>query len=176
MKPASLVALIAVFASPAFAECASPEATFMSCTFKGGAKVVEVCLTDGAVTYAFGPRGKAPELALSVPIAEADYLPWPGVSTVWESMTFHVDAISYVVSAGEHRIYPESDDVEIQSEIWGNIGVYENYDINGQEKELVSLECDKGSVTFSWSQAFSDAKQSVGQCWSAYDQTWQACE
>ena len=91
-------------------------------------------------------------------------------------MTFHVDNISYVVAAGEHRIYPESGEQDIITMLWGSIEVYQDYESVDREKNLTSLECDPGSITFTWDQQFSNAKQSVGQCWSSYDQTWQACE
>lgn len=175
--PTLILTLVAASGAPAAAaQCSSSEATFMSCTFNNGAKAVDVCLHEHNVTYAFGPTGKTPELALSVPIMDADYTPWPGISTVWEEMAFHVDDISYVVSAGVTRSYPEDENAEIQADIWGNIGVYRDYDRAGSAQTLATLECDKGSVEFQWGTAFSDAKQALGQCWSPENHAWQACE
>lgn len=165
-----------LLAFPVFAECASPEETFMSCTFQSGTKTVEVCLAGTDVTYAYGPIDGPPELALSVAVADIDYMPWPGVSSIWESMTFYVDNISYVVSAGETRIYPEADDANIQHRLWGYIEVYENYRSGELEKELATFTCDDGSVNFDWSQIFNKAKQSFGMCWVGFDQAWQSCE
>ncbi len=163
-------------AFPAFGECASPEETFMSCTFENGTKAVAVCLEGTDVTYAFGRVGAPPQLALSVPISDIDYMPWPGISSIWEAMTFYVDNIAYVVSAGETRIYPDDENESIQHRLWGYIEVYENYRAGEAEKELAALNCDKGSVHFDWSQIFSEAKQDAGLCWTGFDQRWQACQ
>ena len=176
MRPIFLAVFFTVFTSPAFAQCASREATFMSCTFNNGAKAVQVCLEDGAMRYAFGPTNGPPELALSVPISELDYTPWPGISSIWEQMVFHVGKIDYVVEAGETRVYPESENDPIQVSYWGIIGVYENYDAPKTEKELALLTCDEGSVLFDWNQGFSQAKQAIGQCWSQRDFAWTVCE
>lgn len=152
---------VLIWATPAFATCDLP---IMRCTFEDGAKAVRICLSDNNVTYAFGPVAGAPDLAMSVPVAELDYVPWPGVgSAVWDMVTFYNGDYSYEVVAGFER-NPE-DPAQ-----FGGIRVAKT----GQE--IANLNCDPGSVDWGWGTDLFDAKQAVGLCWDyGRDAEWKPC-
>ncbi len=107
-----LIAL-AILSGPAFSQCATPNDTFLSCTFGGGKKAVHVCVDGSDVTYSFGRVGAAPEMVLSVPVVDVDYVPWPGVSSIFESVRFSNGDISYVANGGFTRIYPENENEDM---------------------------------------------------------------
>ncbi|MCK4712099.1 MAG: hypothetical protein KAT26_04390 [Marinosulfonomonas sp.] len=176
MRILYLLISLSIISGPAFAQCASLDDTFMSCTLANGRKAVHVCVDGPDLTYSFGRIGQAPELTLSVPVVDANYIPWPGISNIFETVIFTNRKISYVVTGGKHRIYPKQDDGEIEVEVWGNIEVIENRNDVENEKVLAVLECDAGSVHFSYGGSIYDAKKAANQCWNSYDQQWNACE
>lgn len=147
--------------TPAIASC---DLTFMSCTFEGGAKTVEICLNGSDVTYAFGPTGGAADLALSVPVAEVDYFPWPGVgSSIWETVTFYNDRYSYEVFAGFER-NPEDPT---------NFG---GINVGRDGEEVANLSCDPESIEWGWDIALFDAKTAAGLCWTyGPENKWVPC-
>lgn len=137
-----------------------------ACTFKDGATAVKVCLNSESVTYAYGPNGGTPDLALEVSIADAEYTPWPGVGrSIAEGVTFRNGAFSYEVFGGS----PKLDENDELGPMFGGIIISENDNV------IARLTCDEGSVE--WGGYGTDgiygAKTAVGQCWEI-DQ-WVAC-
>ena len=158
-----------------FAECATPQDTFLSCTFSQGRKVVDVCVDGDNLTYSFGRVGKAPDLVMSVPVVDADYTPWPGIGrSIWESVAFQNQDARYEVSYVIDRIFPEDETEDIQLEYYGYIEV-----IVGNESQI-ALSCDDGSVV-SGGDSLYDTKTAAGQCWDAEGMDpegwrWMACK
>ncbi len=168
--PIALLAIIAT-APTAFAECATPEDTFLSCTFSNGKKAVDVCVDGDMLTYRFGRIGKAPDLALSVPVVDADYTPWPGIGrAIWETVTFQNGKTSYVVAGVIDRQFSDDEKDEVQAEISGLI------DVNEGEETLATLECDAGSVEFAYGGSIYEAKTAAGQCYNLEEQRWESCQ
>ncbi len=168
-----LVASLALLIIPqtTFAECATPEDTFLSCTFSNGKKAVDVCVDGDMLTYRFGRIGKAPDLALSVPVVDADYTPWPGIGrAIWETVTFQNGKTSYVVAGVIDRQFSDDEKDEVQAEISGLI------DVNEGEETLATLECDAGSVEFAYGGSIYDAKTAAGQCYNLEEQRWESCQ
>ncbi|MEL6573809.1 MAG: hypothetical protein AAFQ64_19320 [Pseudomonadota bacterium] len=155
------VASALTWAAPVFASCDTP---FMKCTFQGGAKAVEICLSGSDVSYTFGRVGNAAELALSVPVVDVDYLPWPGVgSSIWETVTFYNDGYSYEVLVGFER-NPE------------NPAHFGGITITKAGQELATLSCDPGSIDWGWGTDLFDAKAAAGLCWDyGRDADWKPC-
>jgi hypothetical protein len=155
----------------AFAECATRQDTFLSCTFSNGRKAVDVCVEGKNLTYRFGRVGKAPDLALSVSVIDAEYTPWPGVSSsIWETVTFQNQETRYEVTGAINRIYPENENEDIGVELSGYIEV-----IAGGETQA-TLNCDAGSVDFAYGGSIYDAKKAAGQCWMFEERFWAACK
>ena len=160
-----------IIATPinAFAECATPQDTFLSCTFSQGRKAVDVCVEGDMLTYRFGAVGKTPDLVMSVPVVNADYTPWPGVSrSIWETVAFLNRGVRYEVTGSIDRNYYENDEVQIEDR--GMIEV-----IKG-EQTLATLECDAGSVEFAYGGSIYDAKTAAGQCWDFEGLRWGTCK
>ncbi|SEW45157.1 hypothetical protein SAMN04488515_3293 [Cognatiyoonia koreensis] len=157
-----LACLIGLIANPVFA-CAE---LVQSCTFNGGKKEMVVCLEGSDVTYRFGPSGGTPELALRVPITDADYTPWPGVGrAIWEGMVFYNGDYSYEVSAAFERMFNDSDEPEPTR---GGILIMQG------ETVVAELTCDVGSVDWAYGDGgLWAAKTRAGQCWK--DFSWVAC-
>ncbi len=159
------------FPQTAIAECATPQDTFLSCTFSNGRKAVDVCVEGDMFTYRFGRVGKAPDLALSVPVIDAEYTPWPGIGrAIWETVTFHNDKTSYVVAGVIDRKFSDDEKDEIQAEISGLI------DVNEGGETLATLECDPGSVVFAYGGSIYDAKTAAGQCYNLEERRWESCQ
>lgn len=158
-----LVALAAIgLGQPALAACDPP---FMGCTFNNGAKSVSICVDGDTATYAFGPTGEAPDLALRTPIAALDYQPWPGVGrTIFESVTFYNHDYSYTVISGVDRM--SADDSRFSEVI-----------VKQNEAEVAVLICDPDSVRWTYSPELADAKAALNLCWSGSPDTgWIACD
>ncbi len=168
-----LIALLTIITSApmAFAQCATPQDTFLSCTFSQGRKAVDVCVEGDSMTYRFGRVGKAPDLALSVPVVDVDYLPWPGIGrAIWETVTFQNGKTSYAVTGVIDRKFSDDEEGEIQAEISGVI------DVNEGGETLATLECDAGSVNFGYGGSIYDAKKAAGQCYNLEEQRWESCQ
>ncbi|WP_428543604.1 hypothetical protein [Profundibacter sp.] len=164
--PIALLTIIAT-APMAFAECATPQDTFLSCTFSNGRKAVDVCVEGDMLTYSFGRTGKAPDLALLVPVVDADYTPWPGIGrAIWETVTFHNGKTSYVVAGVIDRKFSEEETADIS----GLINVVEG------EETLATFDCDPGSVDFAYGGSIYDAKTAAGQCYNLEEQRWENCQ
>lgn len=160
---------LACWATLAQAECPAYQETFLSCSFDGG-KIVDVCINEDSLGYAFGPKG-APELVIEHPIDEIEYTPWPGVSsTIWETVTFRNNGFSYAVTGYMIREFPEGEDEEITVVHGGVIDVYE-----GNEK-LVTLNCNPENAVFVWTDALERAKKEAGRCYDFGVETWVKCE
>jgi hypothetical protein len=94
--------LALLFPLPAFAACNGT--TLVSCTIKGSNQL-EVCLTGDDLTYAYGPTGVLPDLALREPLANGTYRPWNGIGrSMWESITFTNAEYTYEVFASFDRL------------------------------------------------------------------------
>src|SRR5690606_18550515 len=87
---------------PGAALAACPGEVLLSCpTTKG--RVIEVCATVDHFTYSYGRPG-APELALSVPVAQGPVTPWPGVGqSIWSTVTFHNAGHDYEIWIAHDR-------------------------------------------------------------------------
>ena len=167
--PAILLTAISL-PQTSFAECATPQDTFLSCSFSQGRKAVEVCVDGDMLTYRFGRIGKTPDLALSVSVIDAEYTPWPGIGrSIWETVTFQNRQTNYVVTGVIDRIYPEDETEDVQVEVSGVIEVVK------AEETLARLECDAGSVDFGYGGSIYDAKTAAGQCWEFGQRRWVAC-
>ncbi len=155
----------------AFAECATRQDTFLSCTFSNGGKAVDVCVEGNNLTYRFGRVGHAPDLSLSVSVIDAEYTPWPGVSnSIWETVAFQNQETRYEVTGAINRIYPKNENDDIRVELNGYIEV-----ISGGETQA-TLNCDAGSVDFAYGGSIYDAKKAAGQCWMFEERFWAACK
>jgi len=143
---------------------AADETRLMACTFKDGATQVSVTLDDGIVRYAYGPTGQAPDLALSVPAVEVDYIPWAGIGrSIWEAYAFRNGDYRYEVGMSFDRD-PES------------VAVYGGITITKGSEEIARLTCDEGSGYFVYDGQVAQIKQQAGLCVEHGDPTrWVAC-
>jgi hypothetical protein len=147
---------LAVIALPSLAEAACRGEPVFSC--KIGSKAVEVCLLDSKVSYTFGPPGK-PELALTKPVKDVDFSPWPGIGrTTWEAAVISNDGVDY-------EIWYSIDRLTDTKETQGGINV-----LRGNET-LAGLECKPETIDQNLYALF-EAKEDVGQCWNAGSETW----
>lgn len=159
--------LLPVLASPAFAACPAGTETAFACSFSSGRKAVDVCYGPETVSYAFGRPGRAPELTLSVPLAEVDYQPWPGIGrAIWETVTFRSGDVSYTVFGNIDRPV----EAGTEPEVTGGI------EVRRGETVLATLSCDPGTVDFAYGGGLHDAKTALGQCWDPGAQRWSVCE
>lgn len=156
--PASLV--LAVLASTASADCPTGAQELVSCTLKGGRKVLTTCLMDQTASYSFGAAHKAPDLHLTRHVRDVDYTPWPGIGrTIWEEFSFENKGVRYLVHF--------SVDKAPGSVMQGGVIVMQG------ETELASLDCDPGSVAGQgYSMRLYDAKVAAGQSFSLQTQSW----
>jgi len=151
------IAAILTALLPVTADAACKGATFLFCPVGNGDQL-EVCITDGAFTYAFGPQG-APELQLSVPMAAGTVTPWPGIGrAIWSSVTFTNGGYAYEAWSSVERS-PDGGPAE------GGVTV-----MRGQQT-LATLTCLPGTVT---SAAFvlEDAMASANYCWDFDNLRW----
>jgi hypothetical protein len=96
---AGLFALASAFASAAAATCIGDP--ILTCTI--GSKTLSLCLGDETATYSFGPAG-SPELILSRPIREVDYIAWSGFGRYpTNKVVFSNHDYSYVITSGYDR-------------------------------------------------------------------------
>ncbi|MFY0634714.1 MAG: hypothetical protein JXQ91_12955 [Vannielia sp.] len=154
-------AALALLAGPAAAECITRAESFMMCTMKGGAKELRGCWGPGDAGYQFGPEGGAPELVISVPLAQLDFIPWAGVgSSIWEEVNFANADVQYSIW---HRVdrAPEGDPP--------SAGVT----VTRGDETLAELTCDPGTISANF-EGLYQAKAAIGQCWR--DFSWQTCK
>lgn len=116
--------------------CPTASTEVFSCTFKGGAKAVSVCLADGdaRAIYGFYKTAGGVEKEITRPVAEMTATPWNGIGNfISESVTFEAGGgYAYEVWWGAER----SNDTEVE----GGILVLEN------GAQIAALNCDGGSV------------------------------
>lgn len=116
--------------------CPAASTEVFSCTFKGGAKAVSVCLADGdtQAIYGFYKTGGGVEKEITRPVAELTATPWNGIGNfISESVTFEAGGgYAYEVWWGAER--------SNSSEVEGGILVLEN------GAQIAALNCDGGSV------------------------------
>ena len=70
---------LALYSQVGIAACPSHSKTLFFCNTQKSNKQIEVCDTGKTISYSYGKKGKKPELALSVPRAEASTFQWHGV-------------------------------------------------------------------------------------------------
>lgn len=159
--------LLLASAMPALADCPNGTETFMSCTFKNGAKSVAVCAAGNQVSYIYGPTNAKPELFLQRSAVDVDYSPWAGFGrSIWESVVFYNGVTSYEVYGSIDKMMAEDDPATVT----GGIIIAKN------GETLAELICDPASVNFDYNQAMLDAKEAAGQCLDLESREWAACQ
>ncbi|WP_175484849.1 hypothetical protein [Jannaschia pohangensis] len=137
----------------------------MSCTIATNGKYLEVCHDAETVFYRFGPANRPAELALSVPITEVDYVPWPGVGrSIAEGIDFRNGNHVYKVYAGFDRMY--DDEPEDLERSFGGVRIARD------DLPLGEMICDPPTVDFGWSPPLWDAMIAAGLEWNDREQTW----
>jgi len=133
----------------------------LSCTAKGGTKAIEVCLADGAFTYAYGPAGGRPELTLREPLMNGTLFPWQGYGRdIAESVAFFHGAFRYDVAYSVDRL-DETHPAE------GSVTAFQD------GTEVAHIRCDPGTVTLGLFAA-QEAMEALGQCWDGPAERWTA--
>lgn len=118
--------------------CPTNTTEVFSCTFKGGAKAVSVCLADGngdaQAIYGFYKTVGGVEKEITRPVADMTATPWNGIGNfISESVTFEGGGgYAYEVWWGAER----SNDSQVE----GGILVLE------KGAQIAALNCDGGSV------------------------------
>lgn len=153
--------LFVASALPAIA-CPAGSETLVSCSLKGGSRVLTTCLQGDQVSYAFGRRGADADLALQRNVREVNMVPWPGIGrSIWEEFTFDNEDTSYTVYYSQER------DPSAELPLTGGVIV----DQGG--KELAHLQCDPGSVQSSgYGLPLFEAKERAGQVYSLGAGSW----
>ncbi|KPD12708.1 hypothetical protein AN476_09060 [Phaeobacter sp. 11ANDIMAR09] len=143
--------------------CPVSSQTLVSCSFKGGSKVLTTCLSGNQVSYAFGGRDEEPDLALRRNVRNVGMVPWPGIGgAIWEEFTLKNKGISYTVYYSQERNAGEG------APLTGGVIVE-----RGGE-ELAHLRCDRGSVESSgYGLPLFEAKERAGQVYSLEAGSWQ---
>ena len=161
---ARCLACLSMVASSASA-CPSGSETFVSCTVEDGRKSLDVCLEGDVVTYRFGEVGQPPELAMSVPVRDVEFEPWPGWSrSIWEGVTFRRGDYAYEAFGGFDRMAGEGDEVVVEP--FGGVIVFRG------EEPIAELNCDPGPTGYGFSSAIYDAKIAAGLCWDNREFVW----
>ena len=146
------------------AACPVGTQTVLTCTAKGGAKTLAVCIDPGRaeISYAYGNPGRQPELFMSRSIDEIDHRPWPGIGrSIWESTVFYNQGYAYEVFISVDRM------AEDQPPIGGVVLRKDNH-------QVAQVDCDAGTAEIGlW--AVSDAKEALGLCWDQDRQNWNKC-
>ncbi len=131
----------------------------LSCTINGSRQVT-VCLSGDAVTYAYGKRGKAAELDLSVPLSDGTYTPWNGIGRyISDSITFYNAGYAYEVWQSIDKMSPDAGP---------------DYGVNVLQGEdvLKALACDAGAEAQPFDRLF-EATEAQGLCWDFDNRGWQ---
>ena len=153
---AGLFALASAFASAAAATCIGDP--ILTCTI--GSKTLSLCLGDETATYSFGPAG-SPELILSRPIREVDYIAWSGFGRYpTNKVVFSNHDYSYVITSGYDR--HEDGDRPYEVAIL----------VERDNRIVANLECretfEDDPLDVVW-----NAKEAAGQCWQIETRDWQ---
>lgn len=144
--------------SAAAASCT--EEPFLTCTT--GSKTLSLCLGDWTANYSFGPAG-SPELVLTRPISEVDYIGWNGFGRYpTDQVVFRNHSYSYVITSGYDR--HEDGDRPYEVAIL----------VERDDRIVTSLSCretfEDDPLDVIW-----NAKESVGQCWRIETRDWKEC-
>lgn len=137
--------LCALTATPGLAACPEGETLFLRCDMERGGKVLQLCRSDQQVSYSYGPKGGAPELALSRSVGQgAEIVPWPGIGrTIWEAVRLRNNEVIYEVYAGFDKF--DAVDPDKPDSRFGGVVVLE--DTKG---EVAHLKCRAGTVDYSF--------------------------
>ena len=166
MRFSGVLLAVIGWAGAAGAACLPDEQTFMACTIAGNGKSLSVCYDADRVHYRFGAPGQPPELALSSPVAEVDYTPWPRIGrAIWESVLFPNDGYVYEVFAGFDRMIMEDDPEE---PAFGGVQVLRDDQI------IAELRCAPDTVDFTWGEGLFLAKEAAGLSYDISTGTWDA--
>ncbi len=150
--------LIAALLLPLPAAAACNGTTLISCTIKG-TDTLEVCLSGDDLTYAYGPKGAAPDLTLREPLARGTYTPWNGIGrSMWDSITFTNGEYTYEVYASFDRL----DENAITEQ---GVSILKNGNF------VTTLTCDpaRGMTLFD---NLSDQMGARGYCWNRDSFVW----
>lgn len=143
-----------------FASCYGVGNPLFTCSFKGGAKQVNVCLQGDVVLYSFGQPDRAPDLLLGRNVVRVGFTPWAGVgSSIWEEISLHSDGFSYNLS----YTIPRAPDGEFPS---GQLRVLRG------DTQVAELNCDIGSVDIHDFYPLYEAKQASGQQFCQDTRRW----
>lgn len=150
------VALLLLPVVPVQAACLTP-AEAMSCQVSKS-RELEVCAGSEMFTYSFG-AGDRRDLEISVPFADAEVTPWPGIgSAIWSSILFRSGEHSYEVFVSAER--------EAGAELTGGVIVSRN------DTQIARLECLPGTVEAS-PEVFPEVMEARGFCWNGNAGLWQ---
>lgn len=159
----SFLALLLLTPLPAHADCGDSAELLFSCSFNGGSKQVTTCLADDIVSYAFGPVGAVPELAMVREVQDVDMRPWNGFGRyINESFTLTNGAYGYTLRYAIDKLAQEGAD-GLDGELW----------VTKDMQEIATMQCDPGSLAFSgYPFPLYDAKLATGQIWDRETETW----
>lgn len=96
----SLLPLAALACEPGVAP------VFSCATTKG--KIVEVCQTASSVSYSYGKKGQKPEMFLTTPTAQLDWMRSSGSGMDMDLITFHNGDTAYAL--GIDSVYGQGDE------------------------------------------------------------------
>ena len=151
--------LLALLASPAAAACPGGDRVFW-CQI--GPKALELCHTDGALIYSFGPKGR-PELTIAEPLETVDFTPWPGIGRyIWETVAFRNAGFTYQIHTSVER-GPDA-----------TTGLVADLTVFDGDAEIALLACDMDTATNSLDRIY-DLKAEIGQCWDMESRSWGLC-
>lgn len=162
----SAAGLMVLWGSAAIAGCPDGQEPFNSCQIEGRNTEVFVCFDDQLATYQYGPIGGTPELFLSEPIAQVDYVPWNGIGrAINESVTFYNGEYSYRVGGGINRPFSE-EEMEAGNFQFGWLEVAKN------GEPIAQLECIPETVSYGWGGGIYEAKVAAGLEWDDRALSW----
>lgn len=154
-------------ASIAQAGCPDGQEVFTSCQIADRATEVLVCSDAQVATYSYGPIGGPPDLVLTEPVGDVDFVPWPGVGkAIHETVTFYNDRFSYQVGAGFDRPFSE-EEMALGPQHFGWVEVARD------GAALARLTCIPSTVTYGFGDGgIYAAKIAAGLRWDDRSQTW----
>jgi len=152
------------WAGAAGAACLPDEQTFMACMIAENGKSLSVCFDADTIHYRFGAPDQPPELALSSPVADIGYTPWPGIGrAIWESVIFPNNGHVYEVFAGFDRMIQEYDP---ENPAFGGVHVLRD------DLVIAELRCAPETLDFKWGDGLFVAKEAAGMTFDLESQTW----